>query len=344
MDKLKATTIDDVAREAGVSKSTVSRALANSPRISEETRRRIVQIKDRLGYEPSNLARGLSLRRTYTVGVLLEDISNSFFTEVAKGIETTLKKAGYTMFLTSTGFSCEEEIRLTRTFLSNGVDGILITPVDENSEALSLLKAQGIPFFVLNNKPEDPAVNWVDTENIKGGYLAAKHLLELGHRKFFILRSVKLKGCRERFSGIEKALGEFGLSVSDQAVAGDANTRSDGYALTRNFFEHSLKGSMPTAVITTNDVVAIGAMEYFFEKGIRIPEDVSIIGYDDISLAGLIRVPLTTIHQPKFTMGEIAAYMLINIIEGQARGLPHQYLLQPHLIVRESTKELKRDQ
>lgn len=333
-------TIDDVAKEAGVSKSTVSRALANSPRISENTRERIIKIKERLGYEPSNLARGLSLRKTYTIGVLLEDISNSFFTEVAKGIELTLKKAGYTMFLTSTDFSYEEEIRLTKTFLRNGVDGILITPVNENSEALTILKEQGVPFFVLNNKPTDETMNWADTDNLLGGYLQARHLLEIGHKKMLIVRSVALKGTRDRFNGAVKAIEEQGVSLSDQIVLGDANLREEGYRLIKNYFEKAGKLGGFSAVITTNDDVAIGAMEYFFEKGIRIPGDISIIGYDDISLAGLIRVPLTTIHQPKFTMGEIAAYMLINIIEGQARNLPQQYLLQPHLIVRESTRSI----
>jgi len=332
--------INDIAKEAGVSKSTVSRALADAKNISEETKRRICTIKDRLGYEPNNIARGLSIKKTHTIGVLLEDISNSFYTEMAKGIEVTLKKAGYTMFLASTDFSCEEEIRLTKTFIQNGVDGILITLINEHSEVLNVLKKRELPFFVLNGKPCDESINWIDTDNRMGGYLQAKHLIDIGHRKFIILRSTQLEGSRDRFAGIVEALKESGLSIDDQTVLGDANTREEGFELIKGFLGESQEIGGHSAVIATNDIVAIGAMEYLFEKGIRVPGDISVIGYDDIAYAPLIRVPLTTIHQAKFTMGEIAAYMLVNIIEGQAQSLPQQYLLKPHLIIRESTRSI----
>jgi DNA-binding LacI/PurR family transcriptional regulator len=256
-DPYRLPNINDIAKEAGVSKSTVSRALANSKSISEKTKQKILSIKDRLGYEPNNIARGLSIKKTYTIGVLLEDISNSFYTEMARGIEVTLKKAGYTMFLASTDFSCDEEMRLTKTFIQNGVDGILITLINEHSEVLNVLKKRELPFFVLNGKPCDESINWIDTDNRLGGYLQAKHLIDTGHRKFIILRSTQLEGSRDRFTGIVEAFAENGVSMDDQVVLGDANTREDGYALIKDFFEKGHAPYKPTAVIATNDIVAM---------------------------------------------------------------------------------------
>ena len=334
------TTIEDVAKAAGVSKSTVSRALNNASRISIETRERVLKIAEELKFEPSHIARSLSTRRTLTVGVLLEDILNSFFTEVAKGVETVVKKAGYTMLLTSSDYDLEEEYRLTRTLVRNKVDGILITPIREDSKAIEFLKSRHVPFFMMNNKSEDPDVSWVDTENIEGGYIGAKYLTDLGHRRMMYIGSNKLRGTRERFEGFRKALEEKGIPMDDQLILGDVNTQKAGYLLMNRFLEKEGVSSLPTAIMTVNDAVAIGVLESLIEHNVKIPDDVSLLGFDDINIAGLIRVPLTTVHQPKFAMGEVASYMLINAIEGQARTRAQQFLLKPHLVVRESCREL----
>ena len=174
--------MEHVARVAGVSKATVSRVLSNSPRISQKTRTRVLEAVRSLSYEPNYIARSLSKRTTHSIGVVLEDIMNPFYTQVAKGIETVLKAGGYTMVLTSSGFVCEEELELTRTLLRYKVDGILLTPVEADSLAVSILKSRGVPFFMLNAKSEDPAISWIDSDNRLGGYMAARYLLNLGHR------------------------------------------------------------------------------------------------------------------------------------------------------------------
>ncbi len=337
----KAPTLEDVARKAGVSKSTVSRVLNETAKISTMTRTKVLTAVRELGYEPNHIARSLTKRRTYTIGVVLEDILNPFFTEVAKGIETTLKKAGYTMILTSSDYEYDDEIRLTRMLIRYKVDGLLITPVKSDSETIELLKLRKIPFFMMNCKSSYRDVNWIDSDNVEGGYIAAKYLLELGHTRLMCIRSRIVEGTRDRFEGFKRALHEHGLNLSEQIIRGDARSRNDGYKIVKNFITDNGKDAIPSAIISVNDAVAIGAMECLLEHGIRIPEDVSIIGYDDINIAGLVRVPLTTVHQAKYKMGEIAAQQLLYKIEQDDEGVARQFLVKPKLIIRNSCKQAK---
>ncbi len=336
----RAATIQDIARSTGVSKSTVSRALAGSTRISASTRKRIVVAAERLQYEPNYLARSLSRSRTLSIGVIIEDIMNPFFTEVAKGIETALTARGFTMLLTSSGYVPDAELALTRTLLRNKVDGVLITPVSADSPSVRLLRSRRVPFFIMNEKSDDDALNWIDSDNFAGGYLAAHHLLKLGHRRFVILRSMVLRGTRDRFDGFRKALDDKRIPLADQVILGEAVTRQDGKSLMDGLVSRNGRRSLPSAVLASNDSVAIGAMESLFSHGVRVPEEVSVIGYDDIYIAGLLRVPLTTIHQAKYRMGQIAATGLLHILDGREKPGGQQFLIKPRLIIRESCKEL----
>jgi DNA-binding LacI/PurR family transcriptional regulator len=336
----KAATIADIAQKTGVSKSTVSRALSGSTRISAATRRRIVSIAGKLNYEPNYLARSLSRSRTLSIGVILEDFMNPFFTEVAKGIETALGAGGYSMLLTSSGYVPEVELELTRTLLRNKVDGMLITPVAMNSASVRLLLKRKVPFFVMNEKSEGEEISWIDSDNLAGGYLAAEYLLKLGHRKFLILRNLELHGTRDRFEGIRRALDDRKIPLPDQVILDGAITRQDGRLLVDRFLTEKGRRAMPSAVVAVNDLVAIGVLESLFSHGIRVPEEVSIIGYDDIYIAGLLRVPLTTVHQAKYRMGQIAATGLLHMLDGRQKPSGQQFLIKPKLIIRESCKEL----
>lgn len=329
-------TLEDVAHRAGVSKSTVSRVLNNSPKISERTKKIVLEAVRELNYEPNIIARSLSKNKTYTIGVILEDILNPFFSAVAKGIETALRFKDYSMILTSSDFDYGAEVRLTRILIRYKVDGILLTPVRPDGESVSILKERGVPFFIMNSRSEDSDVSWIDSDNLEGGYLAARYLLDLGHRRFLYVRQMSIQGSRLRYEGFRKALEEAGLDPSNQVILGEARSRIEGYELMCEFLNEKGRGELPSAVMTVNDAVAIGVMEALLERSVRIPEDVSIIGYDDINIAGLVRVPLTTVHQPKFRMGEIAASQLIDKIERGEQGVARQFLTQPKIIVRES--------
>ena len=328
--------MEDVALKAGVSKSTVSRVLNDSAKISEKTRVRVLNAAGELHYEPNIIARSLSKNKTFTIGVILEDILNPFFSAVAKGIETALKVSGYSMILTSSDFDHENEIKLTRMLIQYKVDGILLTPVNHDGETVSLLKERGIPFFIMNSRSKDNEVSWIDSDNYQGGLMATRHLIELGHSRFLCLRHMAIDGSRLRFEGFKAAVAEAGLKLSDQIILGDAHSRRDGYELICRFIDENGRGLIPSAVIAVNDTVAIGVIEALLNRGLQIPEHVSVIGYDDINISGLIRVPLTTIHQPKFRMGEIAASQLVDKIERGERGVARQFLIQPKLVERNS--------
>lgn len=331
-------TLEDVARSAGVSKSTVSRVLNNTARISDQTRRRVLYAARTLRYEPNIIARSLSKNKTNTIGVILEDILNPFYSAVAKGIETALRASGYSMILTSSDFDYDNEVRLTRMLVRYKVDGILITPMRHDGDSIALLKERGVPFFILNGRSEDREVSWIDSDHFEGALLAARYLLDLGHRRFMCLRHMAIEGSRLRFEGFRQAIEKSGLALSDQIILGDARSRLDGYELAGRFIDTHGVRELPSAVIAVNDTVAIGVIEALLERKVRIPEDVSIIGYDDINIAGLIRVPLTTIHQPNFRMGEIGASQLIDKIERAERGVARQFLIQPKLVVRDSCR------
>jgi LacI family transcriptional regulator len=338
----RASTIGDIAQRLGVSKSTVSRGLAGSSRISAETRRRIQGAAKSLHYEPNYLARGLSKKKTLAVGVILEDIMNPFFTEVAKGIQTVLAGRGYTMLLTSSGYVPKTELELTRTMLRYKVDGVLITPVAADSESVRLLRSRHVPFFMMNEKTDDRGVNWIDSDNLAGGVLAAEHLLGLGHRRFLVLRNDVLRGTRDRFEGLRATLEGRGLPMDGQVVLDGAVSRQEGAELVAGFLAAAGRPDLPTAVVACNDAVAIGAMEALHERGIRVPDDVSVIGYDDIYMDAFLRVPLTTVHQAKFRMGQIAASGLLAVLDGTEAPGGRQFLIKPRLVIRESCREAAR--
>ena len=335
----KIPTLNDVAKRAGVSKSTVSRVLNNTAKISENTKKYVLEIVKALNYEPNNIARSLARKKTFTIGVLLEDIVNPFFSSVAKGIETALKKSGYSMLLTNSDFMPEDELNLTRMLLRNKVDGILITPISPDSQSISLLREKEIPFFMINCRSDESDVNWIESDNFKGGYMAARYLLDLGHRSFMCIWQTTVHGSRIRLNGFGKALEEVGLRLSDQIILKDVRSMIEGYEIVSSFIKMNGTAACPSAVFAVNDAVAIGAMESFFAHGLRIPDDISIIGYDDINFSSLVKVPLTTVHQSKYRMGETAALQLVELIEKKEAGITRHMLVKPRLVIRESCRE-----
>ena len=208
-----------------------------------------------------------------------------------------------------------------------------------DSTSIRLLQARRVPFFVMNEKSGGGDDNWIDSDNLAGGYMAAEHLLKMGHRRFLILRNMKLHGTRDRFEGIRRALDDRKIPLADQVILDDAATRLEGGILVDGFLAKNGRRAMPSAVLATNDMVAVGALESLFSHGIRVPEEVSIIGYDDVYIAGMLRVPLTTVHQAKYRMGQIAATGLLHILDGRQKQGGQQFLIKPRLIIRESCKE-----
>lgn len=332
-----AVTIRDVARKAKVSVGTVSKVLnksATSIPISEETQRRVLEAAETLGYRPNIIAQALVNKQTHTIGVLVVDIGNPYFAEYLKGVEAAASGKGYSVLVCNSNFSVEQEEKYLHILQQRQVDGILLSYVDPQAPHLKKLCADGPPFVVLG-WPE-ASNHRVVVDNVVGGRQAVEHLISLGHERIaFIGQDMRTSGVKERLQGYREALAAHGIPYRDELVIG--HDTSAGYMGMCSLLKHA----DVTAVMAANDVTAIGAMKAIYDAGLRIPQDISVIGYDDIDIASLLFPPLTTVWQPKAELGEAAANLLIEIIKGNFQE-PQQILFQPRLVVRASTAERPR--
>jgi len=334
----KIPTIRDIAKKSGVSISTISRVINNKSRVSERTRKRVLDVVKEFNYEPNNIARSLAKKKTNTIGVILEDILNPFFSEIAKGITETLKEKNYTMFLTDSNFEEEVELELTKTLLRNKVDGIIIALMNDKAKSLDLLKKRNIPFFSINCRAVRKKFDWVATDNFKGGYIATKYLLDLGHQKIMHIKGSDDQPSHDKYRGFRKAILDSNLKLSDQIIiSGKARTSKDGKELIKKYIGKNGLHSLPSAIFAVNDDTALGILEILLKEGLKVPEDISIIGYDDIYIADYIG--LTTIRQEKYRMGEIAASELLKKLENNEKDIIKQLSIEPKLIIRRSCAE-----
>ena len=324
--------IKDIAGVAEVSHSTVSRALRDSPLISEETKARVQQIAQDMGYSPSAIARGLVTKRTQALGLVVTSIADPFVAEVAQGIEERALTHGYSIILCQSQSDPDREIAAVDILREKRVDAIIVTASRVGSYYLPLLEQLSVPVVLINNQQEGRYVHSVGTDNVHGGRQAACHLLDLGHTRLgFIAGPEWAAQSRQRLDGARHALRERGLDF-DPAHIAPGNGRCEGgeRAMTQ-LLSHP---SPPTGVFCYNDMTAIGALRAAQQAGVRVPDELSIIGYDDVAYACYVTPPLTTVKQPKHEMGCQATEMALALLEG---GDAVQNLLVPgELVVRES--------
>lgn len=335
----KQLTMSDIARMAGVSIATVSRVLSNNPMVREETRSRVLALVKEHRYEPSYVARSLSTRRTHTIGVVVDDISNPFFMELAKGVESVLQKHGYTMLLTSSSWNTDKEAELIRTLLRNRVDGILITPVHPESESTELMQRNGVPFVIMNCRCENESVSYVSTDNVEGGRLAAELMLRSNPDRFLCLSGVPHQSTYERAEGFIGEIKKCGRG-EDLSVYDEVRTFDDGYNIVPSLIARDRVDVVSTGIFTSNDFVAMGILDSLIAHNIPVPSQVSVIGYDDIAFAERYRVPLTTVIQAKHSMGQLAADELVELIQNRSHP-PARLLLKPRLIIRDSCSTVR---
>jgi DNA-binding LacI/PurR family transcriptional regulator len=332
-------TILDVASAAGVSKSTVSNVVRGAPNISPETRRRVLETIASVGYRPNAVARSLVRRRTTTVGILVGDLANPFYSELAKLVEQRLSAAGYAAMICNTdGHALSERLRI-ESLLEQRAAGIVMLQFSGEWALADELRAQGVPLVVVScweSKGDCVAV-----DDAAGVGLAVRHLLELGHRRIAYLSSglVEPKTDRARFDGYRHALAAVRLVPKKTNVLrweDPAYLRSDRQIV--RDIERLLGGlAPPTAFFVSNDLVAIDLIETLEELGLRVPDDVSVVGFDNIALAGLARISLTTVAQPRDELARLGVAVLIERIEGGKRQRPRRIRLTPELVVRRST-------
>jgi len=318
-----------------VSVNTVSRALAGKPDVSLETRTRVLEVAERLGYRPNRLARGLRSNKTFAIGVIVTDIANPFFAELVKGVEEAARQNGYSIILEDTGEDPEKEARAIQVMLAERVDGLLLTPVQSKKETVEEVLKSKFPLVLMGRYFPDLEAPYIVSDDFQGAILATKHLIELGHRKIaHVAGPLHISSAQDRLSGYKRALKEHGIPAREEFILTGAVTLRDGYAAGQELLK--LK-RLPTAVFAYSDLVAIGLMQALMEEEVEIPGDVSLVGYDDIEFSAYTKVPLTTVRIPKRTLGQRAVEMLLEILrDGDLLDKCGQKL-QVELIIRSST-------
>jgi len=323
--------IQEVAKEAGVSPSTVSRALNGFPGISEKTRERIVEIARKLNYRPNYRGQILTTQSTKNIGLLITDITNPFFPELVMGAEEYASKSGYTVLLGNTSESEEKETNYLDFFSRGPVDGIIISASRVSNEHIIMLAEEGLPIVVINRILEHPKISYVSTDMEKGGYLATMHLLRLGHSKIAFINGPKhSEVSQRRLEGYKKALKEVGVDYNPDLISFNVPISESGY---KEAIKLLCTGEAPTAIFTYNDVMAFGVIKAAKELGIKIPEELSVVGFDDIFFSSFTDPPLTTIKQFKEELGRMAVELLFKLMEGERESL----LIEPELIIRNTT-------
>jgi LacI family transcriptional regulator len=334
----RSTTLKDIAKVAGVSHTTVYRALNDKPRISRSTKERIVSIARRYNYQPNVLAQSLVLGRTRTLGLVITTIVNPFYTELAKGIEDTARSLGYTIFLCSTNFNISLERLYIDMLRSRGVDGIIFTSAHTHDPNITRLVEDQFPLILVNRRvygdPVMERTDYVVLDNIRGGFLAVEHLIKMGHERIGVISgSSDSSAAVERLEGTRKAFGEYGLDIADLLVVEGDFLKPSGYEAAQKFL--GLR-DRPTAIFGLNDYMALGAYEAILDAGLRVPEDIALIGFNNITFSAMRGIELTTIGQKKYEMGSVAVYILIDRIEGRDGETVKQITLEPELIIRRS--------
>ncbi len=330
----------DVARLAGVSVATVSRVINKTVPVEEQTRTRVEEAITRLGYRPNLLGSGLRSRRGRLIGLAVPDIANPSFANFVRYTEEFARRHKCNLIVGNTADDPAAERRFIDQLLGRNVDGILFSRVSDESESLRMLDDVGTPFVVIDRGMQDERAASVVMDNERTGHLAARHLLSLGHREIVCVTGpLNVALCRQRLAGLRAALRESELDASEACFV-EGNFK---YGFGEEAVEHILTHRPETTAIwAQNDLMAIGVMNALQRRGIRIPEDVSVVGVDDIEFATMIRPQLTTVQQPFREMCRIAVEMLF---EGNATGADfrRRVVISTQLVIRESTSHPRVD-
>ncbi len=331
-----AATLKDVAGRTGLSISTVSRVLnrkGGASRISKATVELVLRTAEELNYQPDVLARGLRLKRTQTLGLVVPDIANPFFSHLTRSIQKAAHRYGCALMVCNS----EENVALERThtelLVGKRVDGLILAPTGEPGAHFALLGARKAPFVFLDRNVEGVPAPAVLLDNRRGGYVAARALLEAGHRRIGLIQgSAASTTTIQRREGYLEALGEAGIAPAPELMVGRYYSRESGYAGVRQLLALA---EPPTALFATSDVHALGALEAVLEAGLRIPDDLSMVSFDDVAFAPFLFCPLTTVAQPWEAMGEAAVDALMRRIDAETQEYEKQ-VFAPTLITRAS--------
>lgn len=327
--------IKDVAKKAGVSPATVSRVINGQPYVGDDVRARVQDAIRELRYRPNRVAQRLRAAKSHLVGVILSDIRNPFYTMALEGIEQILSAQGMSVLICNAGIKPERENDFIKLMQAEGVSGIIIAPRRETSDVLNEAVNDGLPVVVIDRRMTKPMTDVVLADNHNGARLAVQHFIEHGYRRIATVAGpAYLASGRERYQGYVQALQEAGIPLDERLVRVGNYQLDTGYALTRELITTN---ELPLALFVANNLMTIGALNAIHEAGLTIPDDVAVIGFDDLPWAVSLSPALTTVGQPAFDIGIHAAELLLNRIAFPDRPT-RTVVLNTELIVRASVR------
>lgn len=338
-------TIKDIAEKTGVSLATVSRVLNNSGYVKQETRESIMKAIRELDYTPSAVARSLSKSETNIIGVVVPDINNPFFGEVIKGITSIADKENLHIILYDTDENISKEFKALKLLREQRIEGVIITPTSDNnefnSEYLSMLENMGIPIVLIDRDVKYSNFDGVFIDNIKGAYEGTEALIRSGHKKIAIISGPKTsKPGRDRFRGYKKAMAMNKIDIADNYVFyGDYKLQS-GYEITKEILKMK---DRPTAIFACNNMMSLGCIKALYEEDIKIPEDMALVGFDEVEILNVIGVKVSVISRPTGEMGKVAMNILIDKLKNKNSDQTKRIILSPELILRGSERLILKD-
>lgn len=331
-------TMKDIARLAGVSTSTVSHVINKSRFVSDEIAERVNNAAQQLNYAPSALARSLKMNRTKTIGMLVTTSTNPFFGEVVKGVERSCYHQGYNLILCNTEGDNQRMKASINTLLQKRVDGLLLMCSTLEGERLDVFdRYPDIPIVVMDWGPILFASDKIQDNSLQGGYMAAKHLIECGHKEIGCITGPLIRHqAQMRYEGYKRALAEAGIAINPDWIVESDFECEGGYQAFEKLYQ---RGKLPSALFVSNDMMAMGVIQAASQRGFRVPDDLSLIGYDDVHIAKFMTPALTTIHQPKYRLGKAAVDTLLYRLENPDTTA-QVVQLEPTLVVRNSVRKL----
>lgn len=326
-------TIYDVAREAGVSMATVSRVVNNNPNVKPQTRKKVFEAIERLGYRPNAVARGLASKKTTTVGVVIPDISNSIFSEVARGIEDIANMYHYNIILCNADKKKEKEIRVINTLLEKQVDGLLFMGGVVTDEHIQAFKTSAVPIVLCATTDENSTIASVDIDHEKAAFDAVNVLIEQGHRNIAMISGTLQDPANgfARYQGYKNALEAAGIPVREEYVRIGNYRYESGLEVTKHFIGLS---DRPTAIFAATDEMAIGAIHTLQDSGLKVPDDMSVISVDNIRMASMVRPQLTTVAMPMYDIGAVSMRLLTKLMNKETKEASEQMqVILPHEVI-----------
>lgn len=333
-------TIKDIARKLRVSPSTVSKALAEKKDISPEMKRKVQQLANELGYLPNSVARALVTKKTRTIGLVLPYLGNPTTIERIRGIQHVCHKNGYILISSLSEGSVEEERKQIEALISRRVDGVILTPMENDPCLIRSVKESGAPLVLMGELIDGVDCDFVAGNDFEGGRIATEHLFGLGHRRIaYFGSSARTYSDQNILSGYQDTLKKNSLKFRKELITWGNNEKE---RLKENLRKIMGLSAPPTAIIAWSDIMAINILDLLKNMDIKVPEDISLVGYDNIDFLSLFHIPLTTISVPNYQMGSKAASLLLERIEKSRRGPFKKVVFNPELVVRSSTAAPKR--